>query len=83
MKEIKYTISDEYLNRLVDAICGLYDYQPEVPNTETDGTGMKPNPESKEQFAKRIIKEHLIKQTKRWEEAVAKKAININEIKIT
>ena len=76
MKDIKFTVSDKTLNRLVDAICGLCHYKEKIVNPDTE----EDNPETKQQFTRRNIKEDLMKKVQRWENLQAKKNISINEI---
>lgn len=52
MATIRLQIPDAWLPRLVDAICHVYGY------IERDDDG-RPNPETKGQFAERIIREFL------------------------
>lgn len=49
------------LSRIVDAICSHYDYQSEVRGETGE---LVPNTETKAQFARRMVKEHIIKIVK-------------------
>ena len=78
----KYTFetSSAHATRLVNALCGLHNYQDKI---DGDLEGQIDNPEPKANFTKRMIKEYLISQVKRWEQAEAKKAIETSDITIT
>lgn len=59
MATITFTLSSADQTRLVNTICGLYDYQ-----TTINGS---PNPETKANFALRIIKEQWKSLIKEYE----------------
>jgi hypothetical protein len=56
---IKGTAAEGQL--VVDATCGLYNYQDEVQDVDGEGKplGLIPNPESKVDFTKRMLLRHL------------------------
>ena len=49
-----------------DAICGRNGYQAFLPDPQT-GALTVPNPETKEQFAKRMTREWWKSETRKWE----------------
>lgn len=61
MPILSFTLSAEHAKRLEDAICGLHEYgRMEFPDIE------KPK-ETRQEFAKKIIKEWLVTQVRNWE----------------
>jgi hypothetical protein len=64
MAELRITIPDEWAPRVMEAIAALHGY------TETLGDGT-PNPETKAQFAKRIVGRWLKAQTLQFESSRA------------
>jgi len=60
MASITFNLPDEHITRLVDAFCGLHNYDPE--------TG-----ETRPQFAQRLLREYLVSQVRRWEQLEAKR----------
>lgn len=65
MPDITFTITAAHTTRLVDALAGLHQYQEEI-----DGEA---NPESKAEFARRLLGEWATAQVKRWEKSNAAK----------
>ena len=51
---VTLNIPDSEVNDLIDFLCSIYDYQPNVYNPKNDLVQIS-NPESREQFAKRVI----------------------------
>lgn len=84
---IQLTIPDAVSGRVVNAVAAMNNYQPVVPN----GSGaMVANPETKAQFAKRMISEKIIQMVKQYETqqaaqaAMAQAASSVDtDIKIT
>ena len=71
MAQIILNIPDAVLPRVVDAISGLHDR----PDTVDDGNGNQiPNPETKGQFAKRILRQWFKAKVVVWEGREAGKA---------
>lgn len=64
MATITFTISPDHLNKLVDAICINYNYQPLLPDDE--GNLTIPNPESKAEFTRRMIINFLKENVKAY-----------------
>lgn len=78
MAQISITIPDSVLNRVVDAICAQHDYQATINGA--------PNPETKSQFARRMIREFVKGCVRRQEMADAQAAALVKadgEISIT
>ena len=65
--------SSSDLTRVVDAICGTYNYQANIPNNG----GTVPNPETKNQYSKRMVAEFLKKLTRTWEKQQAEKTAGV------
>ena len=60
MATISFTIPDAQLTRVVNALCVTYGYQDTMGYTGTPPDLVPvPNPETKGQFAKRMIAEHI------------------------
>lgn len=79
MPNITFTISSAHINRLIGAMVKKHKYQEKVEN---DDGAMIANPESKPAFAKRMIKETLIKEVHRIEHNESLKEIETNDINI-
>ena len=62
--EFSYTVTQENLIRVINGVAYQNDYQDFI---ETEGEEMIPNPETKAQFAKRMIKVYIINCVKAWE----------------
>ena len=62
--EFSYTVSAENIPRAIDGVAYQNDYQDFI---ETEGEEMIPNPETKPQFCRRMIKEYIINCVKAWE----------------
>jgi hypothetical protein len=75
MASFTFVVPNEHFERLVDAVCGLQNYKWETRETE----------ETKNQFAKRKIREWLVAQVRRWEQAEAQKAVTaaLTDINVT
>jgi hypothetical protein len=71
MPEIKFTLSTQNATRLANAYAFLYDYKKKVGINEEQID----NPESKNQFAKRMLLEEMKNKVKGYESDVAKKAL--------
>jgi hypothetical protein len=56
-----------------DALCGRYGYTDTLPDPNNPG-GTIPNPETKEQFAKRMTREWWRRETEAWETRLAEEA---------
>ena len=70
MQSIPLNLSSEHSERLVDAICGLQDYESETRLLLESGETV----ETPENFTSRKIREWLVAQVRRWEQAEAKRA---------
>lgn len=79
------TVNFEIPNRTINALAGIYGYQSTIP----DNGGQIPNPETKNQFAKRMVIEHLKRITLSWEKderariAEVNAAVNPEELIVT
>jgi hypothetical protein len=80
MPTVTFTLSAEHLTRAVNALG--HDYQAEIQDPN-DSTKLIPNPETKPAYAKRKIREWIVGQTLRFEEAEAKKAAETGLTSIT
>lgn len=58
MATISIDIPDAVQPRVLDAFAAVYGRQDEIPDPN-DGTKMISNPETKAQFARRMLKQHL------------------------
>lgn len=74
MPIVSFDLSSDHSTRLTNAICGLHNY--DHVSQETD--------ETKAQFTKRILREWLKSQVRRWEQSEAQKAVvsNLTDIDI-
>jgi len=72
MPSITFDLSLDHTDRLVDALCGLHNYE----SLETE--------ETKAQFSRRILREWLVVQVRRWEQLEAQKvaASELTEIDV-
>ena len=68
MPDITFSLTAAHLTRLVDAICVTEGYQARLE----DGT---PNPESRPQFARRMVAEHLRHLVRNYENELARAAV--------
>ena len=77
MATVSFTLSASHALRLEGAICGLYSYQSTI-----DGQA---NPESRADFAKRMIGNLLKRQVYAWErrQAIESAMTGITEITMT
>lgn len=75
MESFTFDATTDHFNRLVDAICGLQNYEHVFHETG----------ETKRQFTKRKILEWLKSQVRRWEQVEAQQAAiaNLTDIKVT
>lgn len=73
MPTLSYNLTEAHATRLTDALCGLHSYQAQISDPNNEGQ-MIANPETCTAFSKRMLKEWMIAQVRRWEEAQAKKA---------
>jgi len=74
MQTLNHNLSDSHGTRLVDAFCGLHQYDINAEEGET-----------RKQFAKRLIREWLVRQVRRWEQAEANRLADaaLTEIDVT
>jgi len=77
-------ISDNQANRVIDAFASLYSYPEQVqdPNV-TDRLEYIPNPQSKAQYARQCIINHVKRVVREYETAEARKAIVISDPDVT
>ena len=66
MATISFTIPDELLPRIIAGMCGLHNYPTEIQNPDNPDE-MIPNPESKSNFVKKIIKKRIKRDVLEWE----------------
>lgn len=80
MQSIPLNLSSAHSKRLVDAICGLHDYETETRLSSESGETV----ETPENFTKRKVREWLVSQVRRWEQVEAQRAIteNVADIEI-
>ena len=64
--KITINIKDEESNRIIDGVAYQYDYQDTVSDPEKEGEVI-PNPETKEDFVKRMTIEWLKENVKAYE----------------
>ncbi|HLE04142.1 MAG TPA: hypothetical protein VI729_05965 [Anaerolineales bacterium] len=76
MPDITFTLSAAHLTRLVDAICATEGYEA----TLDDG---RPNPETRPQFSRRMIREHLRHVVRDYENELARAAVQSPLIDVT
>ncbi len=82
---ITFTIPDAKATRIIDGICGNLNYQTTIQADNKD----IPNPETKNQFAKRMIiqlmKDHVIAYERRLAQETAGQTVaaDVNGIAIT
>ena len=55
MARLSFDIPDEHIPVLLDAFAAVYNYQDQIEDPNEDVVRLIPNPESKQQFAKRRI----------------------------
>lgn len=79
MAIITFTIKDTQLQRVMDGICYDNGYQATITNT--DGT-TSPNPETKQQFVKRIIIERVKGMVKGGELKKKEAAITLDQTEL-
>lgn len=73
MATITFTIPNEKLLRITDALAGLYPI-PQVNNGTEEEPDMQPE-FTNNQWAKESVRRWIVRQTARWEQKVAKEAI--------
>lgn len=71
MANINFTIPDEKLQRVVDALKGLYP----IPVTD-DGSGNMIPDFTDNQWAKEAVRRLVVRDVKRWETKIAQLAAN-------
>ena len=64
MATISTTIPDEYLPRVIEALAGNYGYETNIKDAEGNTI---PNPETKAQFAKRMMAQWVKQNISAWE----------------
>lgn len=80
MANITITIPDNQIARAIAAICKKYNYQDTIVDLVL---GPIPNPESKAQFARRMVAQ-IIKETVLAQELTeAKQAVTVSDIDVT
>lgn len=72
MAQICFTIPDAVLGRVINAIAGYYGYAEKLSHPLFGN--QEPNPETKAQFAKRMLRRHLKGLVRAWESELAAKA---------
>ena len=77
MAQIILNIPDGVLQRVMDAIAGMYNRPTQVDDGTETGT-MIPNPETKAQFSKRILREWLKARVVTWESMQAGKSAEVS-----
>lgn len=65
-------IADEDVDRVISSVCNNYNYQEQIIS---DNNQLVQNPESKFQFANRMVRKFLSDHVKRYELELAKKAL--------
>jgi hypothetical protein len=81
MATITITIPDNEIARAISAICKKYNYQDTILGTPEQG--MIPNPESKAQFAKRMVAQIIKDAVLQQELTEAKQAVSVSDINVT
>jgi hypothetical protein len=76
MAQIILNIPDALVNRVIAGMCGLHNYPTEIQNPDNPDE-MIPNPESKADFIKKIIKKRIKKDVLEWEGAEAQRTAYI------
>lgn len=72
MAQIILNIPDALVNRVIAGMYGLHSYQATIQNPDNPDE-MIPNPESKADFVKRIIKKKIKRDVLEWEGAEAQR----------
>ena len=80
MASIVLNLSSAHSERLVDAICGLQDYESETRLPP----GSQETNETPENFTRRKIREWLVSKVRRWEQTEAKRTAieNVTDIEM-
>ena len=73
MAQIVLNIPDALVDRVVAGMCGLHNYQETIPDPNNPEQ-MIPNPETKAEFVKRIIRKKIKRDVIEWEGAEAQRA---------
>ena len=73
MAELRITIPDAFAPRVLQAVSEMQGYQAEVPDP-AGGTGMVPNPESRQVFVRKAAGRWLKDQTLIYERRLAEQA---------
>lgn len=76
MATITFTIPNAILPRVVAGICGKYGYQDMVDDPSDEGVAVIPNPETKAEFCKRMIRQNIKRDVLQWE---AEQAYNASQ----
>lgn len=71
-------IADQDVDRVINSICVNYNYQSTIINQD----GTSPNPETKAQFANRMVRKFLSDNVKRYEVSEAMKNIELQSVSI-
>lgn len=74
MATISFTVSDAVLARVIDALCYNWGYQENITNPSTGQ--LEPNPVSRAQFAKNVIKALIKEEVVRYESDVVRREGN-------
>lgn len=64
--EFSFTTTTANITRAIQGVAYQNKYQDEIDDPDNPGE-MIPNPETKAQFAKRMIKEYIINNVRAWE----------------
>lgn len=76
MAQITFTIDNEKIERVKDALAGLYP----IPNIPDPANPFQGIPQfTKTQWAKECIRQWIVRQVARWEQSQAQKKIAYNE----
>ena len=75
MPSVTFNLTSEHITRLINAFCGLHDY-----DSMSEQTG-----ETKQEFSLRILRGWLVSQVRRWEQSEAQKAAAavVTDIEVT
>lgn len=74
MASITLTIPDAIAARVIAGFCGMHGYQDQVQN---DKGGMADNPETRQDFIKRVLLQSIKKDVLRWEGDQAQRAAHL------
>lgn len=73
MAQIILNIPDELVQRVTNGMCGLHNYQAEIPKPDNPEEMIK-NPVTKAEFIKKIIRQKIKRDVLEWEGAEAQRA---------